>query len=302
MYGEQMEEYAGRTELSRDGLSSGSLDLRISELRPSDDGQYVCTVRDAASYGEAVVQLKVAVPFFHIVHPRMAALMVLFLLLVMCFGVMAYVYRRQVVQSRALEERDAALEEQGALLGKRAAALDMVTLDPNTAHSELVLSEDLRSVKCGTTWQNLPNTPERFKDLRCVLGRERFQEGRHCWEVEVEEVVGGDSWWGVGVAKESVERKGRVLPSPGDGVWAVWHWEGQFEALTSPPTPLSLSPVPRRIWVCLDCRQGLVTFLNADTGVEIFTFPPSSFHGETLCPWFLLETEETQLCLRGSTL
>ncbi|XP_014817278.1 PREDICTED: butyrophilin subfamily 1 member A1-like, partial [Calidris pugnax] len=59
-YDEQMEEYIGRTELARDGLSRGSLDLRISGLRPSDDGQYVCTVQDAASYGEAVVQLKVA--------------------------------------------------------------------------------------------------------------------------------------------------------------------------------------------------------------------------------------------------
>uniref|UniRef100_A0A8C3K9V2 Immunoglobulin V-set domain-containing protein n=1 Tax=Calidris pygmaea TaxID=425635 RepID=A0A8C3K9V2_9CHAR len=37
LYGEQMKEYAGRTALARDGLSSGSLDLRISELRPSDD-------------------------------------------------------------------------------------------------------------------------------------------------------------------------------------------------------------------------------------------------------------------------
>ncbi|XP_014816873.1 PREDICTED: butyrophilin subfamily 3 member A2-like [Calidris pugnax] len=57
---DQMKEYAGRTELSRDGLSRGSLDLRISGLRPSDDGQYVCTVQDAASYREALVELKVA--------------------------------------------------------------------------------------------------------------------------------------------------------------------------------------------------------------------------------------------------
>uniref|UniRef100_A0A8C3K379 Ig-like domain-containing protein n=1 Tax=Calidris pygmaea TaxID=425635 RepID=A0A8C3K379_9CHAR len=64
-YGEQMEEYAGRTELARDGLSGGSLDLRISGLRPSDDGQYVCTVQDAASYGEAVMELKVAVQGSH---------------------------------------------------------------------------------------------------------------------------------------------------------------------------------------------------------------------------------------------
>ncbi|GAB0201653.1 butyrophilin subfamily 1 member A1 [Grus japonensis] len=60
LYREQMEEYVGRTELVRDGLSSGRLDLRISGLRPSDDGQYVCTVTNGASYGEATVDLEVA--------------------------------------------------------------------------------------------------------------------------------------------------------------------------------------------------------------------------------------------------
>ncbi|XP_054667338.1 butyrophilin subfamily 3 member A2-like isoform X1 [Grus americana] len=59
LYREQMEEYVGRTELVRDGLSRGRLDLRISALRPSDDGQYVCTVTDGDSYGEATVDLEV---------------------------------------------------------------------------------------------------------------------------------------------------------------------------------------------------------------------------------------------------
>ncbi|KFQ96242.1 Butyrophilin subfamily 1 member A1, partial [Nipponia nippon] len=58
-YVEQMQQYAGRTELARDGLSNGILDLRITGLRPSDDGQYVCTVQDADSYGEATVDLEV---------------------------------------------------------------------------------------------------------------------------------------------------------------------------------------------------------------------------------------------------
>ncbi|XP_066842918.1 butyrophilin subfamily 3 member A2-like isoform X2 [Anser cygnoides] len=58
LYGEQMEAYAGRTELARDGLSAGNLDLRITGLRPSDDGLYVCTVEDA--YNEAIVELEVS--------------------------------------------------------------------------------------------------------------------------------------------------------------------------------------------------------------------------------------------------
>ncbi|XP_014817251.1 PREDICTED: butyrophilin subfamily 3 member A2-like [Calidris pugnax] len=370
----QMEEYIGRTELARDGLSGGSLDLQISELRPSDDGQYVCTVQDAGTYAEAMVELEVAAlgsvpllsleayedggirvvcrsagwypsphvlwkddngqhlpsvsqrhspderglfeiqdvvivrgkengnvscvvrnnrleqeqvsilhisaPFFHNARPWMAALGVFLLLSVICFGVIAYLFRRKEQQK---------------------AALDMVTLDPNTAHPELVLSEDLRSVKRGPACQNLTDHPKRFSYWRCVLGQERFWEGRYCWEVEVKEEVGGDSWWGVGVANESVERKRVFNLSPEEGIWAVDGYEGQFRALTSPRTVLSLSPVPRRICVCLDCTQGLVMFLNADTGGEIFSFPPASFHGETLRPWFWVETWKTQLCLRGST-
>ncbi|CAM9105923.1 unnamed protein product [Bubo scandiacus] len=58
--GEQLRDYRGRTELVRAGLSNGSLDLRILGLRPSDDGQYVCTVQDAGTYREATVDLEVA--------------------------------------------------------------------------------------------------------------------------------------------------------------------------------------------------------------------------------------------------
>uniref|UniRef100_A0A493T2S6 Ig-like domain-containing protein n=1 Tax=Anas platyrhynchos platyrhynchos TaxID=8840 RepID=A0A493T2S6_ANAPP len=48
LYGEQMQAYVRRTELVRVGLSAGSLDLRITGLRPSDDGQYFCTPQTRA--------------------------------------------------------------------------------------------------------------------------------------------------------------------------------------------------------------------------------------------------------------
>ncbi|XP_014817169.1 PREDICTED: butyrophilin subfamily 3 member A3-like [Calidris pugnax] len=348
LYGEQMEEYAGRTELARDGLSSGSLDLRISGLTPSDDGLYVCTVRDAGTYAEVMVEVEVAalgsVPLLSLEayedggirvvcrsagwypppqllwkdgsgqHPPSASLKrsrderglyeIQDVIVVSGKGdrnVSCVVRNSRLEQELSLHvsgKRDAALALMLLLLLSPA---DVVTLDPNTAHSELVLLEDLRRVRCGPTWQNLPYTPQRFSYWRCVLGQERFREGRHCWEVEVKGEVGGDSWWGVGVAKESMERKGIMDLKPEEGIWAVGRYKGQFMALTSPRTVLSNSPLPRRIWVCLDCTRGLVTFLNADTGGEIFTFPPGSFHRETLRPWFWVETWETQLCLRGST-
>ncbi|XP_039358219.1 E3 ubiquitin-protein ligase TRIM39-like isoform X1 [Mauremys reevesii] len=156
-----------------------------------------------------------------------------------------------------------------------------VTLDPDTAHPKLVLSEDRKSVRRGDTWQRLPDNPERFDTVLCVLGCEGFTSGRHCWEVEVR----AGQYWAVGVARESVGRKGRISPSPEGGIWAVQHWLGQFQALTSPVTPLPLSRAPSRIRVCLDCDRGQVTFINAGDEAPIFTFPPGSIPGERIRPW-----------------
>uniref|UniRef100_A0A8B9BPU1 Ig-like domain-containing protein n=1 Tax=Anser brachyrhynchus TaxID=132585 RepID=A0A8B9BPU1_9AVES len=60
LYEEQMGAYAERTELARDGLSAGSLDLQISRVRPSDDGLYICTVGDTDAYDKAIVELEVS--------------------------------------------------------------------------------------------------------------------------------------------------------------------------------------------------------------------------------------------------
>uniref|UniRef100_A0A452H2V5 B30.2/SPRY domain-containing protein n=1 Tax=Gopherus agassizii TaxID=38772 RepID=A0A452H2V5_9SAUR len=156
-----------------------------------------------------------------------------------------------------------------------------VTLDPDTAHPELVLSEDRKSVRWKDTWQRLPNNPERFDTEHCVLGCEGFSSGRHCWEVE----VGARQYWAVGVARESVGRKGEISHSPEGGIWAVERLD-QFRALSSPVTPLPLSRVPSRIRVCLDCDRGQVTFIGAGDEAPIFTFPPGSVPGGRIRPWF----------------
>uniref|UniRef100_A0A8C0H1E4 Zinc finger protein RFP-like n=1 Tax=Chelonoidis abingdonii TaxID=106734 RepID=A0A8C0H1E4_CHEAB len=157
-----------------------------------------------------------------------------------------------------------------------------VTLDPDTAHPDLVLSADWKSVRWEYKWQDLPDTPERFDTALCVLGCEGFTSGRYCWEVE----VGDGERWAVGVARESVGRKGEISRSPEGGIWAVERWWGQFRALTSPETPLPLSRAPSSIRVCLDCDWGQVTFIDAGDEAPIFTFPPGSIPGERIRPWF----------------
>ncbi|XP_025047824.1 zinc finger protein RFP-like [Alligator sinensis] len=166
-------------------------------------------------------------------------------------------------------------------LEKESYAKVTVTLDPDTAHPDLILSVGGRSVSCAETQQCLPNNSERFDVYECVLGHERFTSGRHYWEVEVEE---GE--WAVGVARESVRRKEDISLSPEEGIWAVVHCDDQLWALTTPDLTLfCLCWVPSRVRVCLDYTAGLVSFLDADTEASIFTFPPALFAGDTIRPW-----------------
>ncbi|XP_039373657.1 butyrophilin subfamily 3 member A3-like [Mauremys reevesii] len=193
-------------------------------------------------------------------------------------------YEETVLELRVAEKRDNEIRWRRSVAPIEEAN---VTLDPETAHPKLILSKDLKSVRWGDTWQDLPDNPERFNSVPSVLGCAGFSSGRHCWEVE----VGEGQFWAVGVARDSVGRKGRISLSPERGIWAVGWGEGGFQALTSPVTPLPLSQVPSRIRVCLDCDRGQVTFIDAGDEAPIFTFPPGSVPGERIRPWFCVGPE-----------
>ncbi|KYO18424.1 tripartite motif-containing protein 7-like [Alligator mississippiensis] len=60
-----------------------------------------------------------------------------------------------------------------------------MTLDPDTANPHLTFSTDHKSVIWERVVQNLPDKPERFDPIPCVLGSEGFISGRHHWEVEI---------------------------------------------------------------------------------------------------------------------
>ncbi|KFV08531.1 Zinc finger protein RFP, partial [Pterocles gutturalis] len=160
-----------------------------------------------------------------------------------------------------------------------------VVLDPDTAHSDLVLSDDCRSVKREDRRQDLADIPERFNPWRCVLGCKGFTSGRYYWEVEVEDGGG----WTVGVCREDVKRKGDLEFKPEEGIWAVGQWAGQFRALTSPNhTLLPEIQVPKWIRVSLDYEEGRVAFFSVDEEIPIFTFPLATFQGIRVHPWVWL--------------
>ncbi|XP_069075275.1 E3 ubiquitin-protein ligase TRIM58-like [Pleurodeles waltl] len=174
----------------------------------------------------------------------------------------------------------------------------LVTLDPDTAHRSLTLSEDGRRV--GWTYRPQPrrDNPKRFTRWPCVLGREGFTSGRYYWEVQP--LQDGEGW-AVGVAQESVSREGFIDQSPEGGVWAVsWWWavwqrgDDQYVALSSPRTLLYPRERPLKLGFYLDYEGGRLSVYNADTWEHLYTFNDSFTGG--LHPYFRVD-EDTDLRL-----
>uniref|UniRef100_A0A8C3KQ62 BT1A1 protein n=1 Tax=Calidris pygmaea TaxID=425635 RepID=A0A8C3KQ62_9CHAR len=225
-----------------------------------------CSVQHAPRSQEQGSAFYISDPFFQNAHPWMTALGVVLVAVVALLTIAVYLFK---IKGNILAR----------CLGKG------VVLDPDTAHCDLVLSEDCKSVTRRDTRQDIPDIPERFNPWRCVLGREGFTSGRYYWEVEA--VDGGG--WTVGVSREDVKRKGEIEFKPEEGIWAVGQWAGHFQALTSPNrTLLPEIQTPKRIRVSLDYEEGRVAFFSVDEGIPIFTFPLASFGGMRVHPWVWL--------------
>ncbi|XP_059907369.1 NACHT, LRR and PYD domains-containing protein 3-like isoform X9 [Gadus macrocephalus] len=164
-----------------------------------------------------------------------------------------------------------------------------LTLDPNTAHRELSLSEDNRKVTRVGEDQSYPDHPERFDSWPQVLGREALT-GRCYWEVE---------WDGrveIGVTYRGITRRGEGKVSQLGGnnkSWSLYCYDGRYSAWyngteTVPP----LHPAgSTRVGVYLDRPAGSLSFYrvspggggSSDTLTRLHTFW-SSFTQEDLLP------------------
>ncbi|XP_047413874.1 butyrophilin subfamily 2 member A1-like isoform X1 [Sciurus carolinensis] len=165
-----------------------------------------------------------------------------------------------------------------------------VVLDPDTAHPELFLSEDRRSVRRGPSRQSVPDNAERFDCRPCVLGRQSFSSGRQFWEVE----VGGAMVWAVGVCADSAQRKGEALLLPQHGFWTLELFGSQYRALSDPEKTLPLKERLHRVAVFLDYEAGDVSFYNMRDRSHIYTCPRSTFSGP-LRPFFRLGSDDNPL-------
>ncbi len=158
-----------------------------------------------------------------------------------------------------------------------------VTLDPDSANPWLQLSQDRHQVRHLGAWQDLPDHPDRFDTVVIVLGREGFTSGRHYWEVQ----VGDKDDWYLGVARSSVNRKGRISVSTTQGYWALALKKGQgYRVSTSPPILLSLGTKPKQVGVYVDYEEGQVSFYDVRAQAHIYTFKDTFM--EKILPFFYL--------------
>ncbi|XP_042072076.1 NACHT, LRR and PYD domains-containing protein 12-like, partial [Haplochromis burtoni] len=170
-----------------------------------------------------------------------------------------------------------------------------LTIDTNTVHTNLQLSDNNRKVTRVEEVQSYPDHPDRF-DVRQLLCRNGLT-GRCYWEVE---------WRGyvyISVSYRRIRRKGRSddcwlghnnqswsLNCSYDDPHSIWHNNRQTWISSS-------SSVSNRVAVYVDCPAGTLSFyrVSSDTLIHLHTF--NTTFTETLYPGFWVGTQSSvSLC------
>ncbi|XP_062420244.1 E3 ubiquitin-protein ligase TRIM39-like [Pungitius pungitius] len=157
-----------------------------------------------------------------------------------------------------------------------------VTLDPETAHPQLILSDDGKQVKYGDVKKNLRNNPKRFSNGFCVLTKQSFSSGRFYFEVQVE----GKTHCFLGVIRESVTRKRDISWCPQNGYWTICLTNRNVNyALDAPPVNFSVKSGLQKVGVLVDYEEGVVSFYDVEAAALIYSYTGCSFT-EKLFPLF----------------
>ncbi|XP_026201750.1 NACHT, LRR and PYD domains-containing protein 12-like isoform X2 [Anabas testudineus] len=148
-----------------------------------------------------------------------------------------------------------------------------LTLDPNTANRNLILSDNNRKVTWAVKHQSYPDHPERF-DYCCQLLCREDLTGRCYWEVEWE---GEDL---ISVSYKGIKRKGGIAESRFGGNEQSWSlccsaggysvWHNNREIVLS----ASSSSDSNKVAVYVDHGAGTLSFyrVSSDLLLHLYTF------------------------------
>ncbi|XP_058872588.1 tripartite motif-containing protein 16-like [Acipenser ruthenus] len=146
-----------------------------------------------------------------------------------------------------------------------------LTLDPNTAHRNLCLSEGNRKVTWRRETQQYPDHSERFDRYTQVLCREGLSGTRCYWEIECS---GG--WASIGVTYKGISRKGGDRSCGlgyNDKSWSVYCSDSSYTARHNNNETTITAPCSPRIGVYLDFNAGTLSFYGvSDTMTLLHRF------------------------------
>lgn len=108
--------------------------------------------------------------------------------------------------------------------------------------------------------------------------------GSHHWVVE----TGSNQDWLLGVASLSVPRNAEIAARPENGFWTLCFRDGKLRAMTSPPTPLTVTRMPNQVKVQLDYNKGTVSFFDPADETLIYAFTHT--FTESLIPYFYTQS------------
>uniref|UniRef100_A0A8C0T5P1 Butyrophilin subfamily 1 member A1 n=1 Tax=Canis lupus familiaris TaxID=9615 RepID=A0A8C0T5P1_CANLF len=279
-------------------------------VRDSSSGNVTCSVLNPILGQEKVMAIFIPEPFFPQTSPWKPAFMVtLTVLTLLIFGAAYYTKREHTAKQQERQEREKlhrdkeedqqtkekVLKDRGkAGQAWRKAQLYAVsvTLDPESAHPNLAVSDEKTSV----TWKDTCEIGEE-SGVPSVLGCGAITSGCCFWEVEISKRSRGE--WALGVCRGDVNREGWYKELPEKGFWAVGKYGKSLCACDRSGTQLSLRQFPHRIGIFLDLKEGEegeVSFYNMTDGSHIFSFSLASSSG-TLFPYFRLSSEDVFLTI-----
>ncbi|MGH0164186.1 UNVERIFIED_CONTAM: hypothetical protein FKN15_051273 [Acipenser sinensis] len=163
-----------------------------------------------------------------------------------------------------------------------------LTLDPNTAHRNLCLSEENRKVTWRRQTQEYPDHPERFDIKTQVLCRQSLSGTRCYWEIEL-----SGEWASIGVAYKGIGRKGGDASCGlgyNDKSWRLSCSASSYTALHNNNHTVITAPHFPRIGVYLDFNSGTLSFYGVSNTMTLLHRFQTTFT-EPLYPGFYISDD-----------
>ncbi|KAM3850124.1 tripartite motif-containing protein 16-like [Diretmus argenteus] len=158
-----------------------------------------------------------------------------------------------------------------------------ITLDPNTAHRRLLLSEGYRKATVVRTDQLYPHHPDRFTGQVQVLSREDLT-GRCYFEVEKR----GRGCVSIAVSHKNINRgiSGESRFGCNDKSWSLDCFNNRYQFSHNQITTPAPGPQSSRVGVYLDHRAGVLSFYSVSGTMMTLLHRVQTSFTQTLCAGF----------------